>query len=249
MVNINDKKFIDMVRDFIKNNFFSNLESKITDISLKSFNIHPFTLIALTNSIFVNITPINAAKVLLYPRILGTSFSTIFGDRMQKFCVEYLGASASGITGMDIEFVDKKNDQEVIMQLKAGPNTINKDDVEPIIESFKQAIRLKRTNKVNVMPTFAMGITYGTIDQISGHYKKIMNTDLLVQPNIPVYIGKDFWERITGTENFYSWLVSQFIAVSDELDYSTKFDTALKKLAKEIETRCFPNEKFDPTLL
>jgi hypothetical protein len=44
------------------------------------------------------------AKALVYPRALGTSMNTNFGDLMQRLCVSILDASASSTQGMDLAY-------------------------------------------------------------------------------------------------------------------------------------------------
>lgn len=56
-------------------------------------------------------------------------------------------ASGSLIKGMDIEFIDKIDQRGKWCQLKSGPNTINSEDVKPLIQKFTKTINLARTNK------------------------------------------------------------------------------------------------------
>lgn len=212
---------------------------------LSSFNVNPLVLISLSSGVYGTLTPLNMAKALLYPRVFGTSVSTNFGDKMQKMCVQILGARASGTSGMDIEFEDQVEDQNVIMQLKAGPNTINSGDVKQILMEMNSAYRLLRQNRSNDMPTFAMGITYGAIEDISGHYKKIRSSPVGSQTENPIYIGQDFWHRLTGSPDFYSEMISLFVDVFEKEDYSPLLQEDLDRLAAEIESKYFTDGKFD----
>ncbi|MEG1427471.1 MAG: PmeII family type II restriction endonuclease, partial [Oscillospiraceae bacterium] len=100
---------------------------------LKSFTVNPFLEKYLANFAFGDDTAESVAKSLIYPRILGTSISTTFGTQLQFFCNEVLDGYASMIPGMDIEFVDAIDNRKKYCQIKAGPNTINHDDVTTII--------------------------------------------------------------------------------------------------------------------
>ena len=132
------------------------------------------------------------------------------------------------------------------MQLKAGPNTINKGDVEPIVREMNNAYRLLVQNRAgDRLPTFAIGITYGSLQEISGHYKKISLSSVGGQMNIPIYIGKDFWHRLTGDENFYIDMVGLFVTLFEQEDYSDLLEQDLSKLAKQIEEKYFTDGKFD----
>ena len=212
---------------------------------LSKFKINPFILISLSSGVFGQPTSMNMAKALLYPRVFGTSINTTFGDKMQKLCVQFLGAQASGTAGMDIEFTDKTEKQHVIMQLKAGPNTINSGDVEPILQDMHKAYRLLQQNRIKNMPTFAIGITYGTTPEISGHYKRIQSSPVGGQTNIPIYIGQNFWYRLTGNPKFYAEMLGIFIEVFEQENYSTLLEKDLKSLSAEIEKKYFTKGKFD----
>jgi Type II restriction endonuclease EcoO109I len=105
---------------------------------------------------------------------------------------------------MDIEFFDKVDERKKWCQLKSGPNTINSEDVQPLIKKVTNTIKLARTNKalkgIN-NSDFIVGVLYGEITELSMHYKEIDKTH-------PVIIGKDFWHRITGYPKFYKGLVA-----------------------------------------
>ena len=115
---------------------------KIKSWKMKNFKINPFTIKMLSQIGFGGCDPRSMARALVYPRILGTSLATSFGTRTQFFCVEAGFAKASGVAGMDIEFTDKINGRDIYAQLKAGPTTINKDDVKPMCDKFDDARRL-----------------------------------------------------------------------------------------------------------
>ena len=67
---------------------------------------------------------------------------------------------------MDIEFIDKVDGRKKWCQLKSGPNTINSEDVKPLIKKFSNTIQLARTNKAlkNINNTdFIVGVLYGCL--------------------------------------------------------------------------------------
>ena len=112
--------------------------------------------------------------------------------------VELQIANGSLIKGMDIEFIDKIDKRKKWCQLKSGPNTINSEDVQPLIKKFTNTIQLARTNNAfkDINNTdFIVGVVYGESSELSMHYKEIDKSH-------PVFIGKDFWHRITGHPNF-----------------------------------------------
>jgi len=245
-----DTRLRGVLKQYFKEEFSEVIKGKLQEgHALDSFNVNPLVLIALSSGIFGEPTSMNMAKVLLYPRVFGTSVSTTFGDKMQKLCAAHLGAQASSTPGMDLEFDDKVDRHRVIMQLKAGPNTINSGDVGPMLEDMRSAYRLLRQNRVpqESMPLFAVGITYGTIGEISGHYRKIHESTVGGQMSIPILIGQDFWHRLTGDLDFYAGMIGIFVELFEQEDYTGLLDADLAKLASEIEAKYFTDGKFDST--
>lgn len=213
-------------RKYIAENHLSNLK-KAADLS--KLNINPFTYRYLANFLTGNESPESIAKALLYPRVLGTSFTTSFGTNIQnKFCAEVLDGYGSAIDGIDIEFVDQIDKRKKYCQLKAGPDTINKGDVDPIKQHFKNLQNRARTNNLQILPgDMVIGITYGKIGQLNAHYKKVA-----VDYNI--YIGQDFWYRLTGFQEFYYDLIAAFGEIACETNGTSALDEAVNKLASEI---------------
>lgn len=231
---------------FFKEEFSVTLQNRLKiGYSLKKFKINPFVLISTASGVFGEPTSKNMAKALLYPRVLGTSISTSFGDKMQALCTHYLGATGSAVEGMDIEFTDKTTNQRMVVQLKSGPNTINSGDVKPIIDHMNKAYRLYQQNREKVIPNFAIGIVYGALEDVSQHYKNIMKAGVGSQPEIPLLIGKDFWHRVTGDESFYAEMIMIFFKLFENENYSKDLDLDIKLLSKEIEARYFTNGKLD----
>lgn len=193
----------------------------------QNFNINPFLAIYLANFLTGNSKPESIAKALIYPRVLGNSITTSFGQNIQKFTGEVLDAFGSTTAGIDIEFIDQIDGRKKYCQLKAGPNTINKDDVETIAGHFNGVIRLAKTNSLKIpFDDMIVALIYGEKEQISSHYKRIES-----QYHFPVLPAQDFWHRLTGDTNFYQDLVKTIGSVAVEADYSQELDDIIKKLA------------------
>jgi hypothetical protein len=144
--------------------------------------------------------------------------------------VELNLANGSLIKGMDIEFIDKIDNRKKWCQLKAGPNTINSEDVNPLLKKFSTVTNLARTNAINLNNSdLILGVLYGEEAQLSQHYKKI-------DTQFPVSIGKEFWHRITGFPDFYEKLVLNLDEMILTLNTDDFFKKGYKALAKEIET-------------
>lgn len=197
--------------------------------SLSKFNVNPFTYKYLAQFAFGDSTSENVAKALVYPRILGTSIATTFGTQLQYFCNKVLSSYASTTSGIDIEFIDAIDGRRKYCQVKAGPNTINYDDVDTIKQHFKAVRNLARTNHLSLNTTDCIvGVFYGTRDSLSQQYKK-------VDEDFPVYVGQEFWHHLTGDADFYNDLIDAFAEVADQMDSSAMVTEIIKNLADEID--------------
>lgn len=211
-------------QETVAQNHIKNTEKLVNP---KEFNINPFLSVYLANFLTGNSSPESIAKVLLLPRVLGTSITTSFGQNIQSFTNTVLDAFGSTTSGIDIEFIDQVDGYKKYCQLKLGPNTINKDDVESIAGHFSGVINLARTNNLRLAHSdLIVGIIYGNPSDISSHYKRITS-----QYYHPVFIGQEFWHRLTGDENFYTDLIETIGSVAIEADYSKDFKRIIKELA------------------
>lgn len=197
-------------------------------IDPSEFNINPFLTVYLANFLTGNSSPLSIAKALVYPRVLGPSITTSFGQNIQKFAADVLEGFASTTNGIDIEFVDQIDGNRKYCQLKAGPNTINKDDVETIASHFKGVINLAKTNGLRIsFDDMVVGLIYGEEQQLSSHYKRIQS-----QYHYPVLPAHQFWHRLTGDENFYGELITAIGSVAIDADYSKELEQIILQLSK-----------------
>lgn len=235
-----EKQLIQSIVDYFEIYIFKNhVEASLTEnAKLKSYSINPIVVKYLSRVLEGNYSPEGVAKALFYPRVLGTSINTSFGTRIQNMFVELGIAKGSMIKGMDIEFKDYIDNREKWCQLKSGPNTINSEDVNPLIKKFTDTINLARTNQamrgIN-NNDFIVGVLYGEPDELSMHYKKINEQH-------PVIIGNEFWHRLTGFPNFYSGLVVELHKSINSIDTKNLIIEGCKKLTEEI--RASPHFNF-----
>lgn len=208
---------------------------KITKLKLKDFKINPFTINYTAAFLCGNTTPESIAKALIYPQILGTSISTTFGRKVQLFIakVSEIAGQGSGIKGVDIEFLDAIDGRKKYCQCKAGPRTINADDVATIKGHFRNL-----TNKALMdglpmqLNDMVVGVLYGSKKDLSSNYNKLAK-------EYPVYCGADFWERLTGDDEFYYRLARAFgeVVEEDKINGSKLIKGAISRIAKEIEKK------------
>lgn len=199
--------------------------------NIKELTINPFLTYYLANYFKGNSKPINLAKVIVYPRVLGTSINTSFGTHMQNFIVKVLGAYASPTEGLDIEFIDYLDGRRKYCQLKAGPNVINKDGVKTITDHFKGIKNRAKGNHSDIRITdLAFCLIYGENSEKNSFIKRLEN-------DYEVYIGKDFWHRFTGDQDFYKHLINAAGEVAREMDMKDILQSVIEDLSKSIEKR------------
>lgn len=226
-----EEDLLKIIKIYFKNKIFDPHRANVLKkhSKLKYYNINPIVVKYLSKVLEGNYTPIGIAKALFYPRVLGTSINTSFGTRIQSMFVELNLAEGSLIKGMDIEFVDKVDGRKKWCQLKSGPNTINSEDVNPLLKKFANLANLARTNSMQFNNNdLVVGVLYGEEKQLSKHYQKIDQT-------YPVIIGKEFWYRITGFPDFYNKLVSELDTLILSLETEDFFEEGYLALSKEIE--------------
>lgn len=218
-------------REIIIPNHLRNLKR----LKLKDFNINPFLVNYLAAFLCGNTDSDSLAKAIVYPRILGTSINTSFGQNVQVFIsgLAQVTGNASGIDGIDIEFVDAIDGRRKYCQCKAGPNTINKDDVATILGHFRHLHNKARIDKMSVyVDDMIVGVLYGEKDELSAHYKTI-------DSHYPVYCGADFWKRLTGDDDFYHRLAKAFgeVVEEDDIDGSALIQAKVREIADEIDEK------------
>lgn len=149
-----DKKqeIIQSGKDFFRTTIIPNHLKNLQRLSLKSFDVNPFLINYLAAFLCGDTSPESMAKALVYPRILGTSLNTSFGQNVQIFISQLgqIAGKASGIDGIDIEFEDAVDGRIKYCQCKAGPQTINKDDVITIFNHFKKLIGKARLDRMEL---------------------------------------------------------------------------------------------------
>lgn len=222
-------------KEYFRKTIIPNHIKNLNSLKLKSFNINPFLINYLAAFLCGNTEPESLAKALVYPRILGTSLNTSFGQNIQVFIatLQEVVGGASGINGIDIEFEDAIDGRRKYCQCKAGPQTINKDDIATILGHFKYLMNKSRLDKMGLQfDDLVVGVLYGEHENLSANYKAI-------DAHYPVLCGADFWERLTGDCNFYNKLAKAFgeVVEEDNIDGSNLILNKVKEIAQEIKDK------------
>jgi len=232
-----DKKeqeiILNKAKDFFRNEIVEAhiIEGCKRASKLSEYNVNPFLYKYLANFLKGNAEPRSIAEALVLPRVLGSSITTSFGMKIQKLISELFEGYGSTTSGIDIEYIDAIDGRKKYCQLKSGPNTINRDDVETIFGHFQATINLARTNNLNIgVNDMVIGILYGGEAELSSHYKKINKKH-------PVIVGQEFWYRLTGNKEFYLDLINTVGEVAIEVDGTKVLEETIDILAKEIEAK------------
>ena len=72
-----------------------------------------------------------------------------------------------------------------------------------------------------------VGLFYGSPEELTANYKAI-------DKEFPVYIGREFWHRLTGDENFYEDLYTAVGEVAQETDCRQILEQTIQQLAKNF---------------
>lgn len=136
---------------------------------------------------------------------LERSTSTGFGMTIQKIATAF--CETTGVGGADISIV-KENEQGVpvrwYIQMKSGPNTVNKDICIQISSELQSAVR-RAPGSAGML-----GITYGKADRVSGITQQYLNFDFEA--------GRDFWEFISNDPECYKKLWYLTISIAENFE-------------------------------
>lgn len=236
MMNENQKNsIIESEKLYFRNIIIPNHLKTLSKLKLSDFSVNPFLVNYIAAFLCGNTNFESLAKALVYPRVLGTSINTSFGQNIQIFISKLaeVAGSAYGIDGIDIEFVDALDGRKKYCQCKAGPQTINKDDIATIQGHFKHLQNKSRLDRMGVqVDDIIVGVLYGERSELSGNYR-------VIDSFFPVYCGAEFWEHITSDRTFYHRLAKAFgeMVEEDKIDGSQLIMKKISEIAQEIENK------------
>ncbi len=214
-------------RDVVIENHITNTR-KLRQAS--EFNLNPFLSPYLSAFLTGEVSAEGIARALVYARVLGPSITTSFGTNLQSFISEVLvNAYGSVTSGVDIVFTDKVDGEIKYAQLKLGPNTINRDDIQSIHSHFTDVRNRARVNRVRLSTeSLIIGIMYGSNNQISQHYRTLRD-----EFRYPTYVGSEFWRRLTGDENFFVKLNHRIAANLASVNSISLIEDTIRELAQD----------------
>ena len=215
---------------FDKNVVQNNIKNLEKLRSSRKLNINPYLAPYVTFATTGSMTETSLASSLIVARTFVTSLNTTFGTQLQKSLpVFFSSVFGSPTAGVDIEFDDFVDGKHKFAQIKAGPETINKDDVEPIHEKFQTIKRKARFDGLELNDSnFVIGVFYGSESDLSANYKKLRD-----KYGYSVYSGNDLWKRLTGIEDLQSRLVEACGEVAQKYDLQSLIADVSSDLASD----------------
>lgn len=127
---------------------------------------------------------------------LSSQEETIFGEFLENLaifvCSQAYQGRKSSAEGIDLEFI--KDGSHYIVSIKSGPNWGNSSQVKKMVENFKKAKKVLRTNNPGIHVQPINGCCYGKDpNPDKGDYLKLC--------------GQAFWEFISGDSQLYVELI------------------------------------------
>lgn len=127
---------------------------------------------------------------------LSSQEETIFGSFLECLAVFVCKLAFSGwkssAEGIDLEF--DRDGIHFVVSIKSGPNWGNSSQIKKMVQNFKQAKKVLRTNTARTQVVAVNGCCYGVENtEDKGDYLK--------------KCGQSFWSFISGDENFYTAII------------------------------------------
>lgn len=123
----------------------------------------------------------------------------IFGGFLEELaifiCNKVYDGQKSAAEGIDLEF--DKNNVKYVVTIKSGPNWGNSRQISKMLDDFRKAKRVLRTNAKKINIIAINGCCYGIDDNPDkGDYIKLC--------------GQRFWAFISGDDNLYTKIIEPF---------------------------------------
>lgn len=233
MESLKKQEILDKAKQWMKSNIVeAHIKNTKKLSNLSEIKINPFLWPYLANYYLGNSSDESLAAVAVLPRVLGTSITTTFGTQMQSFISDVLDSSLGSTTsGIDIEYIDAVDGRKKYCQLKSGPQALNKDDITTIRNHFRAVQHLARTNNLDVRQSdLVFAMLYGEPSEMNSFVKKFAE-------EYQVYIGEEFWYRLTGDKNFYYDLSKAMAEVAETVNSKKLVEETIKKLAEDIKLK------------
>lgn len=167
---------------------------------------------------------------------LSSQEETIFGEFLENLAVfvcsqTYQGRKSSA-EGIDLEF--SKDGTHYLVSIKSGPNWGNSSQVKKMVENFKKAQRILRSNNPGIHIQAVNGCCYGKdANPDKGDYLKLC--------------GQAFWEFISGNSRLYIDLIEPlgWQAKQKNDEFYQEYDRILNQFTIEFANQFSLDGKID----
>ena len=207
--------------------FIQRRYKNLKELSIEKLSINPFLARLVSRS------PVDLAAFLVQQHFNRSSVTSM-GSLLQNIAKE-IGTKyrPSSTPGADLEFVDEHLKRHVLMQMKAGPNTLNSDtknEIKTRLNSAERKLRLDGLQRDWVVSK-ELGMAYGNLQERSGHVIDLGNQGFDVDK-----IGRHFWEAMTDSEDTYRevFKISEDIAFKYERTEGQSLSNLIEETTKSI---------------
>lgn len=145
---------------------------------------------------------------------LAAGFETAYGFAIQD-AAKILAGRTSGATEVDIE--KDKDGITYYIQIKSGPNTINKTMADGIKKKLDTVRRRTRTGVT------ILGMTYGNEEKVSSIIRNYLGHDYI--------IGREFWEFVSDESSTYKEIFELAQEAVEEFEEGEAEGESLKDVA------------------
>lgn len=176
----------------------------------------------------------NASEIVesVLSAFVSSSEETIFGNCFfEPLAIAASGGQKALAEGVDIMVQD--NDENVIyaVAVKSGPSVFNADSKKRQEQNFNAASKLAKQAKARFEPI--IGYSYGKKKTTGKGTPKIYQE----------LAGKEFWEKLTGDEDFYIHIIGYMGTLPEQYveEYKASYNKAANRLVREFSIN-FCNE-------
>lgn len=165
---------------------------------------------------------------------LSSQEETLFGEFLEALAIficnrVYNGKKASAL-GLDLEF--EKDGIIYIVSIKSGPNWGNSSQVQKMLQSFRTANRILKTNNKKIIVEAVNGCCYGRVNKYQKEeYQKLC--------------GQRFWEFISGNADLYTEIIKPLSCKAKEKnqEFLESYSQIINKFTSEFsENFCDDNQ-------
>lgn len=148
-------------------------------------------------------------------------------------CQEVYGGYKSAAAGIDLEF--ERDGVHYIVAIKSGPNWGNSQQIARMLDNFRKAKAILRTNAPKRVIEAVNGCCYGReINENKGDYLKLC--------------GQAFWHFISGVESLYTDIIEPLGQQAREPNQKVQqlYNNLVNRFTKELlDNFCDENGQLD----